>query len=452
MTETELKQRLSAGVDDIEAPSDLLDRARVGGARRLRRRRLLALTTTTLAVAAVGGAAVAGPTLLELVQNDTPAAAPVANDPYGFLMRTPARGDLADDQAYLDQVLTVWRTTHRTSENYDRGIFDRMRGEPKVYWAGNTPAGRVAIVAQYSDLRHHSNIQLDREGVHTLVGFVADGKDGKPVVIADAYPAPGVGLVTAAIAKKGDARALVVLDTGKKTGWSAGRTYDEEGGSGRVYTPLRFKDGVSIVELAKDTDLGKVVISPLPATNFTNQWIANGGLNAARPEQSGGDQRLWTDFPELAFWPMTANAEKLRDTAADQFEAVLEPVTDKNYYSKAHSIWTGYGVTADGSAVFIGEQALDNDPTRVYAVLRPKSGKATIVPGGVPDRNTVLPVSIKLPGDQGWAVARRNAQLSYRYDGGAWSPARSNALVVPAGAKAEVKVDSDGRSEIVTLR
>ncbi len=452
MTETELKNRLSASVDDVEAPSDLLDRARLGGARRLSRRRFLALTTTTLAVAAVGGAAVAGPTLLEQVQNDTPAAAPVSNDPYGFLMTTPTRGDLADDQAYLDQVLTAWRTTHRKSANYDRGIFDRMRGEPKVYWAGNTPAGRVAIVAQYSDLRHHDNIQLDRQGVHTLVGFVADDKNGKPAVVADAYPAPGVGLVTAFIATKGDTKALAVLDTGTKTGWSASRTYDEQGGSGRVYTPLRFNDGVSIVELAKDSDIGKLVISPLPATTFTNQWIANGGLNAARPEQSGGDERLWTDFPDLAFWPMTANAEKLRESAADRFQAALDPVTDKNYYSKAHSLWTGYGVTADGSAVFIGEQALDADPTRVYAVLEPKSGKPTIVPAGAPDRRTVLPVSIKLPRDQGWAVARRNAQLSYRYDGGAWSPARSNALLVPAGAKAEVKVVSEGRSEIVTLR
>jgi hypothetical protein len=72
--------------------------------------------------------------------------------------------------------------------------------------------------------------------------------------------------------------------------------------------------------------------------------------------------------------------------------------------------------------------------------------------GGVPDRNAVLPASIKLTGSQGWAVARRDAQLSYRYDGGAWSPARSNALLVPAGAKAEVKVGFDGTEEIVTLR
>ena len=224
MTETELKNRLSASVDDIEASSDQLDRARLGGARRLRRRQFLALTTTTLAVAAVGGAAVAGPTVLDHLQNDAPAAAPVSNDPYGFLMKAPTRGDLADDQAYLERVLTAWRTTHRKSENYSRGIFDRMRGEPKVYWAGNTPAGRVAIVAQYSDLRHHSDIQLDREGVHTLVGFVADGKDGEPRVVADAYPAPGVGLATAFVATKGDTRTLIVLSAGTSTAeWSSRR-------------------------------------------------------------------------------------------------------------------------------------------------------------------------------------------------------------------------------------
>ena len=76
-------------------------------------------------------------------------------------------------------------------------------------------------------------------------------------------------------------------------------------------------------------------------------------------------------------------------------------MTDKNTYSSRISLWIGYGVTADGTAVYLGEQQLDADPTRVYAVLKPKSGKTTIVPGGIPDRNAVLPVSIKLPGRPG---------------------------------------------------
>ncbi len=55
MTETELKNRLTASVDEIEATPDVLDRVRSGGARRLRRRRLTTLAATTLAVVAVGG-------------------------------------------------------------------------------------------------------------------------------------------------------------------------------------------------------------------------------------------------------------------------------------------------------------------------------------------------------------------------------------------------------------
>jgi len=451
MTETELKNRLSASVDDIEAPSDLLDRARLGGARRLSRRRFLSLSAGTLAVAAVSGAAVAAPPLLDRFNDNPAAATPVDNDPYGFLMRGGTRGDLAGDSTYLAQVLTAWRTTHRKSANHDRGIFDHLRGEPKVYWAGRTLGGRVALVGQYSDLRHHDNIQLDREGVHTLIGFVVDGKDGKPGVLADSYPAPGVGLVTGIVASKGETKALVVLDIGKKTGWSAGRTYDEQGGSGRVYTPLRFTDGVAVVELPRDIDLPDLSISPLPAKAFSDQWIANGGIEASPPEQAG-DRRLWTDFPDRALWPMTENAQRLRDSAPDVFTAALDPVTDKNTYSRGFSLWSGYGVTSNGTAVYLGEQQLDNDPTRVYAVLKPKSGKTTIVPGGIPDRDAVLPVSIKLTAGQGWAVARRNAKLSYRYDGGAWSPARPDALLVPAGPKAEVKVEAGGKEEIVTLR
>ncbi|MFI6680515.1 hypothetical protein [Kribbella sp. NPDC050470] len=452
MTETELKQRLSAGVDDVEAPSDLLDRARLGGARRLRRRRFLALTAGTLAVAAVGGVTVTAPAVLDRLQDPPAASAPVAADLYSFLMKTPTRGDLADDQAYLEEVLTAWRTSHRKSPNYDRGIFDHLQGNPQVYWAGNTPGGRVAIVAEHSYLRHHDNIQLDKEGVYTLVGFVVDGKDGKPTMLADSYPAPGAGLMTGMVATKGDTKALVVLDTGKKAGWSAGRTHGEDGGTSREYTPLQFKDGVSVVELPRDADLADLSISGLPANGEAYQGIVNGGVEAAKPEQNPDDRRQWSDFTDLETWPMTAGADTLGTVATNRFETALDAVTEKNYYTLGHSFWVAYGVTANGSSVYMGEQQIDNDPTRVYAVLEPKAGKRTIVPGGVPDGNSPLPVSVRLPAGQGWAVARKGANLSYRYDGGAWSTPRTNAVLVPAGDKAEVKVEASGTTEVVTLR
>jgi hypothetical protein len=122
------------------------------------------------------------------------------------------------------------------------------------------------------------------------------------------------------------------------------------------------------------------------------------------------------------------------------------------YYVFADSLWTAYGVTADGSAVYAGEQQLDTDPAHVYAVLKPKTGKARIIHGGVPDRTAVLPVRIKLPDGQGWVVAAKGATLSYRYgDQGGWLGARQNALVVPDGDHAQVSVEINGTSQVVTL-
>ncbi|TWD80323.1 hypothetical protein FB561_1397 [Kribbella amoyensis] len=452
MTDTELKDRLSATVVDVEAPPDLLDRARSGGRTRLRRRRFLALGASLAAVAAAGGVAATTSTLRGRSDDLAATPAPGATDPYGFLMTSPTRGDLAGDEEYLDQVLAAWRGSHRKSANHYRGIFDRLQGRPKVVWAGTTPAGRAAIVAQYSDLRHHEDIQLDREGVQTLVGFVGEGKDGRPTVVADSYPAPGVSLDAGFVTTQGENQALVVLDTGKRTGWSPGRHYNAQGGSGREYTPLRFENGVSVVALPPGTDLADLALSVLPTSKDSSSLsIANGGVNRA-PIEQGKDERLWTDFPEFALWPMTESADSLRGTAADQFDGPVSAARDPDTYAFAMSLWTGYGVTADKSHLFLGEIRLDNDPTRTYAVLKSRSGRITITPGGVPDRDAALPVSIKLPGGQGWAVAQRDADLSYRFGAGSWSKPRQNALLVPAGPAAEVKVVQGDKETVVTLR
>jgi hypothetical protein len=247
MTEIDLKDRLTASVADIDAPAELLDRARAGGSRRLRRRRFTALATGALAVALVGGIAVTGQAILADTQPEV-AAASAAGDPYGFLLKLPTRGDLAGDQAYLDQVVAAWQGSHDKSGNKSRGIFDDLRGTPQVAWAGSTPAGRAAIVVQQAYLHHHEDIQLDREGLYTLIGFVGPGADGKPKVVADSYPAPGVGLATGFVV--GDGRkALIVLDTGQQVGWSKERLYTADGHSGRQYTPLKFTDGASVVSL-----------------------------------------------------------------------------------------------------------------------------------------------------------------------------------------------------------
>jgi hypothetical protein len=74
-----------------------------------------------------------------------------------------------------------------------------------------------------------------------------------------------------------------------------------------------------------------------------------------------------------------------------------------------------------------------------------------VVPGGIPDKTASLPVSIRLPNGQGWAVANKGAQLSYRFDGGNWTQPRANAVLVPDGTNAEVKVSIGGAAKTVQL-
>jgi hypothetical protein len=458
MTETELKQRLSADVDGLQAPADMLDRARAGGARRLRRRRFIAAGAIALTTVVVGGAAITAPTILNHLSDPPVASTPGQGDPYAFLMNGPTRGDLAGDKAYLDQVLAAWRSSHGKSVNYSRGIFNHMQNDAMVAWAGNTPGGRAAIVVENSDLRNHSDVQLYHEGIAALVGYVGDGKDGKPVVVGDDYPVPGASQQVGFVVEKDGTKALVVVQLpGKPIGWSKGRTYGDDGSVKQTFAPLTFRDRVSVVQLPTGQKLADLRLNRMPGTDFSNLSIVNGDINAAPPE-STGDQRLWGDFAPDAdiLWPMTKGADQLRKAANDVFNDTIGKVSDPNANGIAMSIWTGYGVTANGTPVYLGEQSLDADPTHVYAVLKPKSGKARIVAGGVPDKAAALPVSIKLPDGQGWAVVRKDGQLSYRYDGGAWSAARSNALLVPAGAKAgvkvQVRVEAGGKTDVVPLQ
>ncbi|MFC6158307.1 hypothetical protein [Kribbella jiaozuonensis] len=450
MTETELKQRLSADVDSVEAPSDLLDRARAGGARRLRRRRFLAAGAIALTTVVVGGVAVTAPAVLDHRSDPPVASRPGEGDPYAFLMNGPTRGDLAGDTAYLRQVLEAWRSSHGRSINHDRGIFNHMQGDAKVAWAGNTPGGRAAIVVENSDLRNHSDVQLYHEGVAALVGYVGDGKDGKPTVLGDDYPVPGASQQTAFVVEKDGTKALVALQMpGKPIGLSLGRTYAEDGSVKRTYNQLTFRDRVAIVKLPAGQKVDDLKINRMPGTAFSSLSVLyTGPAMTETPEN-----RLWSDFAQESdgLWPMSDGANKLRSKANELFNDAIGKVSDPNANSTAFSIWTGYGVTTNGTAVYLGEQALDNDPTHLYAVLKPKTGNLRIVGGGVPDAATALPVAIKLPDNQGWAVARKDAQLSYRYDGGTWSPARSNALLVPAGSRAEVKVEAGGTTDVVPL-
>jgi hypothetical protein len=460
MTDTELKQRLTAAVDHVDAPSDLVHRVRKGGTSRLRRRHFTALVAAGMTLVAIAGAS----TVIQHLPTQAPAHPNISDqggigsgDPYGFMMKGRTRGDLAGDKAFLAASVKAWNDSHETSVDKTRGIYDDLRGEPKVYWAGNTPGGRAAIVVQNSFLHEHGNMQIDREGIHTLVGFIGTDAAGRTVYLTGTYPTPGPSLDAAVVT--GPSRkqqAMVVIDLGKDMGWAYKREYTKAGGSVRKYTPLKFEDGVSVVKVPLGTDPYALEISLLPPDENQGYRVVNGLPPAKSTEDF--DQRLWTGDKQPdgsvknVTWPMTQGAGALAAGANEDFLLAVVGRSDPGTHGTYLPAWVGYGVTPNGSTVLLSELQLDPDPTHVYAVIIPKSGQAKVVPGGVPDPDATLPVSIKLPAGQGWAIAAKDAELSYRFGSGAWSPVRKNAALVPAGAEAEVKVTLGATTKVVPLR
>jgi hypothetical protein len=443
MSDIDLQHRMTTSVETVDAPSDLVDRVRQGGARRLRRRRFIAAAAVALSAVVVADVATAGPSVMGGRDDTTAAAVPATDDPYRFLLNQPTRGDLANDQIYLDQVVSTWDESHEKSLNQDRGIFDNLRGNPHVAWAGRTPGGRAAIVVQQSYLRKHDNLQIAK-GLYTLIGFIGEDADGHSTLIADSYPAPGAGLITGFVTGSRQ-RALVMLDTGQKVGWSSKRIYADDGSSHLDYAPLKFTDGISVVPLRAGTDVRTIMVSVLPAGKFTHLFVA--GTNW--PDTSTRESRLW---PTAASWPLGPGAEEMRNSAADLFGKTLDDVTAQYPLLAIDSLWHAYGKTANGSRLVVGEFAMDTDATRVYAVLQSPTGKTEVVPGGIPDPSAPLPVTIRLPNDQGWVVARRGARLSSRVGDGAWSTPRENAALVAENPKTEAKVEVAGSVQIVQLR
>lgn len=267
MTETHLKERLAADVDDVEAPSDLLDRARAGGARRLRRFRLTAFAGSSLAVAVI--AAVAFVPAVRDRADQSPAATPTATttqwvdpitpnrrDRYAPLMTKATGGDLAGDHVYLDEVRAAWHAMQLKQRGHlidpfaeDWGL---LRGEPRIYWAGNSPAGRIAIVVQH----YQAPVQKDPyDSIHTAVAMIRDDGQGRPTYAGFVVPSDDFSFPYFEIRDPGKPNFFVVVGMGKQLGWGATRD---------KLTPFVFKDGVAVAEVPAGV-LDHGYIDPLPA-------------------------------------------------------------------------------------------------------------------------------------------------------------------------------------------
>lgn len=279
MTETDLRERMRHDVDDIVAPADLVQRARRGGARRVRRR-IARLAASATAVVAVTGA-IAVPALRSHTSNSgvapaagfgtttpyqasvkpsagpmTPAPWPIVfGDPYRFLLTGNTRGDLARDTKFLGQAVSAWRSL--TESTRMTAGDDPWPGVPKVYWAGTTPAGKAAIIAQHMTRFDPEN------GARSLPvggGFIGESSTGDLRISGGIGPVVN-GVVSTVLTKRGISVLLVLNSPAAWQGdWSVG---------GKPIQLRPFQDGVSITLLPSGTQPTDVDVKVHPPVRLS---------------------------------------------------------------------------------------------------------------------------------------------------------------------------------------
>jgi hypothetical protein len=432
---TELTEHLRAATGGLEPPPGFADAVLRGGRRRRARRRLT-VTASVLAVVAVATAA----TVVTL-REDTPA--PVAD----VRLTQPTKGDLAGDQAFLDEARKAWQEGLPIAPEARDRYYDDPRGEPHVYWAGNTPAGRAAIVLQ--PVYVHPNSQVTEKGLHTAEGLVAiDQGDGRFKLVGThviGQDRPG----QAAYYKFGpNNRTMLIVDRGEPVHYDLDPDYDDkvrayrfdwqraepDGGVAIVTVPAG-KTPLSAIAYEGNDPPGQLSVDELPVVpRAASVWLP---LRLPDPAY-----RL--DSSVLAWGDVVWRLGEPVELTAAQLESLWGYYRYyPGEYDVATSLWTIAAALPDGRVVILKERQNGTAKPRLIAEVapNPNATETVMIDGGVVDSSAILPIRFSIPDGGGWIVADKGKRLSYRTSPDeAWQDAGRDAALLPANAT-EVLVD-----------
>ena len=353
-----------------------------------------------------------------------------------WLYHRPPQGDLAGKSTYVQSVISAWNRNRATSRNAKSGIFENLRGEPRVVWAGETPAGPAALVVQPAAFPDRAAVTGAGPGDGTVVGFVGVDEERRPRVVDDSFSYDGVSPalqpLTAWFVDPGR-NVVAALELGRPLAWAQGWRYHDDGTRDRDWKPMTFRDGVSTarVDGSRHWD---VEVAPTPYDLAADNVAIAGGEQPPPVGQSlrWGPDPLSGDPARVQIKGLTLDAGTARPY--ELFARALETrLRGRPYSSDGLPVWTASGTLPDGTEVVVSDTHLDADPSHAYAVLE-RDGETRVIHGGEVDRFAVLPIVIRLPDGMGTVVARSQARLEWSSATTTWQEMGFGAALVPPDA------------------
>lgn len=465
MDTNDLTNALREATTDLEPRYGFTTAVLRGGRRRtVRRRMVIATSAATMTAIAASGTYVLWP--------DAPPGGGGQTQVADERLDQPSTGDLRSDTQFLNDATRAWREGLPKSWNANRGIFADLRGEPHVYWAGNTAAGPVAVVMQEAFFPPHENLtEDDWNKQQTLVGLVAkDPADGVLKLVYDQYQSSGNPPAGHFRFGKDD-RMVLIVDRGTPLFWAPAPKIADDATITRDWQPLEVKDGVAILQIPEGSDpkAARVLArqsKPAPNDNSFEgsvelepsapylDFVRTGKLPMHVVMGPADDSRLqW--FDEAARIMRTGRAyEKAPEDLMQVWDPALEKagMLDPLSSSKGYGLWFVLAGLPDGRAAVLSELQEETQPSRIFTVLlKPDGSTDRAIAGAKVDRAAVLPVKVQMPDGQGWVVANYGATLRYRVGAdGPWQDAGKNAALLPDNAT-QVEVTKGGAPQVITL-
>ncbi|GAA2961006.1 hypothetical protein [Actinokineospora diospyrosa] len=448
MDTTDLARALRAATDGLGTrPGFTADVLRGGKRRRVRKRVLLAGATAVVIAAA-------GTAVVELNGHDD--AAPQITTATNQMLTAPTRGDLATDHAYLDAAVAA----------FDKGMPnepDKARvGRPRVYWAGTTDAGKVAVVVQVVEpddgVEYHPDGRVvDMRAVQrSVVGLLVGTK---PVLVnsfPQPYSTPPRGFAFIYGPHNRDIIAMGADNLSVSPGW----TYiTATGKPGRLWTPMVERKGVWLGQAADRTPPEEIrVVTGDPAKAGYDQTLTT--LPSTR--WSLGTDRQAKPVPENVLRTKPTDIYRVGgSTARPLGDNIHETLTAEGLLDPLAGVSpTGAQFVVDrptGGSVVAVEVVTTFIMSHLFLAERDAAGTITRWTSCDPvhrDGGGLVGTCV-LPGESGYFAVAPGMKLSYQTQTGdtlsGWIDAGTDAAVFPPNATAVQLLTPEGRSEVHSL-